>query len=796
MKEYLLLTERLVGVDYHVEEVTKRLNKGVKVVGIVGMGGLGKTTIAMKVRDEVYTKFNYHCFLRDVTKTLSENGGGILALQKQVILDVTGDDGNIRDESQGIRVIKDRVSGHKTLIIIDDAGKGFEFAKIFGELKEFLPQSRFIITTRNKEVLQDFPEIEIEMYEPEELNYKDSLQLFSIHAFKSDYPQEGWEKISEQVVEVATGLPLALKLIGAGLHRKDKGFWEEKLEQLKKIPHGDVKARLMTSYSDLSLEGNEIALDIACNFIGEKKELPFYMWRASNFSPEIEVYGLILKSLIKINENNEFWMHDLLRDIGRDIVREEDTSRPWRRSRIWTNEDALTVLTNKKVLSNLRYLKVYGGNFETDFESNLPNLRWLQLIGCRSLPIHIMNLKGLAVFKLEDCGGLTDDWSGWGKLKGAHNLKALDIWDCQGLTKAPDLSECENLELLNFDRLYNMSGEVDIGNLMNLKILNIGKSSRRIELIGEIGKLQNLKEIHIKSLVLGELPADAMAKLHALEILDIPHSKFIQAPKLPTSLKQLYLSSLYLPNLLDLVNLEKLCISGYQHPFPGDIWKLSKLKSIEILGATQLMHLQGLEQLTLIKVLFIGDCDKLEKLPRLQNMTEIQRLEIYDCPLLTEFSDLHGLKNLKSLRLIGFKQLTELKGVDELESLQDLKISDWPLIKKLPSLSRLKSLLELEISSCVQLREIAEFEQLSSFPGLRNVVNMSITNCPLMKNLPDLSRLKHLWKLDISRCTQMTQVIGIENLEELRFLHIDEGLNIPLLLDQSRVNIIITRSYY
>ncbi|CAN1767341.1 Disease resistance protein L6 [Linum perenne] len=499
-------------------------------------------------------------------------------------------------------------------------------------------------------------------------------------------------------------------------------------------------------------------------------------------------------------------------------------------------------------MSNLRYLKVYGGNFETDFESNLPNLRWLQLIGCRSLPIHIMNLKGLAVFKLEDCGGLTDDWSGWGKLKGAHNLKALDIWDCQGLTKAPDLSECENLELLNFDRLYNMSGEVDIGNLMNLKILNIGKSSRRIELIGEIGKLQNLKEIHIKSLVLGELPADAMAKLHALEILDIPHSKFIQAPKLPTSLKQLYLSSLYLPNLLDLVNLEKLCISGYQHPFPGDIWKLSKLKSIEllssnvqslllqdepcntstnstshlpsslielqisscmslerlsnlanlncltklvlrrtgileipglarlkmlenlqILGATQLMHLQGLEQLTLIKVLFIGDCDKLEKLPRLQNMTEIQRLEIYDCPLLTEFS--------------------ELKGVDELESLQDLKISDWPLIKKLPSLSRLKSLLELEISSCVQLREIAEFEQL-------NVVNMSITNCPLMKNLPDLSRLKHLWKLDISRCTQMTQVIGIENLEELRFLHIDEGLNIPLLLDQSRVNIIITRSYY
>ncbi|CAN1131206.1 Disease resistance protein L6 [Linum perenne] len=151
MKNYPLVTEKLVGIEHHVEQVIDRLNQGVQVVGIVGivgMGGLGKTTMAMAVTDEVYKKFEYRCFLRDVTKTLSEN-----------------------DASQGIRVIKDRVSKHKVLIIIDDA-------------------------------------------------------------------------ISKKFVQAATLLPLALKIIGTSLFRRDERFWVEKLEQLKKIPHDDVQKRL------------------------------------------------------------------------------------------------------------------------------------------------------------------------------------------------------------------------------------------------------------------------------------------------------------------------------------------------------------------------------------------------------------------------------------------------------------------------------------------------------------------------------------------------------------------------
>ncbi|CAN1325950.1 Disease resistance protein L6 [Linum perenne] len=901
MRNYLLVTEQLVSIGPHVQQVMKLLNKGVMVVGIAGMGGLGKTTIAMAVRDEVYMKFDYCFFLRDVRETLLGTSG-IVALQKQLISTFPGHYENVEDASQGICIIKDRVCNHKTLIIIDDADKGFEFKEIFGNLEDFSSESRFIITTRNQNVLTS---VQHELYIPDELSCDYSLQLFSRHAFGLDYPPDDYVTLSQEFVEVATGLPLSLKVIGSSLIRKNQKFWEAKLKQLKRIPVDQVQERLMISYLDLKHEERQIFLDIACNFIGERKTMPFYMWNDCDFDPEIVVDDLILKSLIKINDENEFSMHDCIRDLGRAIVREENHQYPWRRSRIWSNEDALEMLINGEgtdrleilkvriqdttfkltdrqfeKMSGLRHLEVYFGEFEGSFKKILPNIRWLKLRNCFSMPIDL-NMKKLVHFHLLDCH-VRDDWSGWEIIKEAHKLKVVHLEHCSGLEKAPDLSWCGDLELLNIEACVNMSGELHVGYLEKLKVLKL-VDTMITELTGDIGMLQNLQEIHLKKSKLRELPE-----------------------ALPTSLKRLYLSSPRISNLLDLENLEELSITNCKYRFPGDIWKLSKLKTLslleedgsgmmdvpcylpsslnkleisnsnkldrlpnltnlsnltrlvliktgvsEIVGlkglrmleifeireAPNLINLDGLEHLMLLKELSLDDCCALEQLPSLWDLTKLQQLEISCCQLLSKFcvlsevgeptsnlaftgllnlpemersdylelgnrrgletlellecltitnctslgklSSLSGLKNLKKLEINACFHLNDLTGLEKLEFLQCLSLNDCTLIKNLPGLSGLKRLQELDISNCTQLTEIEGLE------GMESLIHLYMSQCTSIKELPNLSGLKLFSSLDISGCTQLAEVTGLEKLTSLKSLEMTDCLSIQKLPDLS-----------
>ncbi|CAN1811874.1 Disease resistance protein L6 [Linum perenne] len=814
MRNYLLVTEQLVSIGPHVQQVMKLLNKGVMVVGIAGMGGLGKTTIAMAVRDEVYMKFDYCFFLRDVRETLLGTSG-IVALQKQLISTFPGHYENVEDASQGICIIKDRVCNHKTLIIIDDADKGFEFKEIFGNLEDFSSESRFIITTRNQNVLTS---VQHELYIPDELSCDYSLQLFSRHAFGLDYPPDDYVTLSQEFVEVATGLPLSLKVIGSSLIRKNQKFWEAKLKQLKRIPVDQVQERLMISYLDLKHEERQIFLDIACNFIGERKTMPFYMWNDCDFDPEIVVDDLILKSLIKINDENEFSMHDCIRDLGRAIVREENHQYPWRRSRIWSNEDALEMLINGEgtdrleilkvriqdttfkltdrqfeKMSGLRHLEVYFGEFEGSFKKIFPNIRWLKLRNCFSMPIDL-NMKKLVHFHLLDCH-VRDDWSGWEIIKEAHKLKVVHLEHCSGLEKAPDLSWCGDLELLNIEACVNMSGELHVGYLEKLKVLKL-VDTMITELTGDIGMLQNLQEIHLKKSKLGELPE-----------------------ALPTSLKRLYLSSPRISNLLDLENLEELSITNCKYRFPGDIWKLSKLKTLNLsrFRCKSLLEEDDEEDLpSSLNKLEISNSNKLDRLPDLTNLSNLTRLVL----IKTGVSEIVGLKGLRMLEIFEIREapnLINLDGLEHLMLLKELSLDDCTLIKNLPGLSGLKRLQELDLSHCKSiiklsglsclklLRELdisncTQLTEIEGLEGLESLIHLYMSQCTSIKELPNLSGLKlfsrlpdlscfkQLSSLNISGCTQLSEVTGIGNLKELRYLTIDKRLNIPPLQQHVQIS--------
>ncbi|CAN1264434.1 Disease resistance protein L6 [Linum perenne] len=814
MRSYKLVTEDLVGIDSHVQQVTTLLSLesgSVKIVGIHAMGGMGKTTIAKAVYDQLYSQFDRFCFVEDAREILSKSDG-VVTLQNKIISSILITDYKVKDASEGLRVINDRVCKYKVLVVLDDVNDLFEFDQTLGKLDNFSHESRFIFTTRDKRVLQILQGCMF--YEPAEMKSDHALQLFSKHAFGTNVPPTDYATLSLEFVQVATGLPLALKVIGSLLFRREREFWAAKLMELKDIPPTRLQERLKLSYNELSDNEKQIFLDIACFFIDREKDFPFYMWSDCKFYPESGINTLLLRSLIRFNERNEFWMHDHIRDLGRKIVREEDSQRSWKRSRIWSNEDALDILRNGqgsdrvevlrvdvedenfeltdkefKKLSRLRYLEVCYGRFIGDFNGVLPNLRWLRLNGCTLIP-NDLNMKKLVILEMIYCP-VEDEWRGWSGIKVASNLKAIHLQHCDSIITAPDLSQCRNLEWIDLHDCLRMSGEIHIGNLLNnLKLLSFSETNTT-KLTGDIGALQNLQVFHAGNL-----------------------REFRRVMNLPTSLNQLSLSSSRVLNLSELKDLEELCFDYCDElQYLGGLWKLSKLRKLQLkyLSSCNSLLVEG-DDPSSLNFLEISDLESLPNFANLNNLTELT-LSRFQMP---EIQGLGDLIMLQTLKIPYALNLINLDGLESLSHLKTLNLEDCLVLEKLPiSLVNLTKLQELSIKRCRQLAEVmglerleanivrldtSECNQLKEVRGIESLELLEylfMTNCTSIKKLPDLyvltnleelpdlSGLRNVVMLDISVCNQLKELTGIRNLELLDHLNMRNCTSIKKLPDLS-----------
>ncbi|XP_068328945.1 disease resistance protein RPV1-like isoform X1 [Pyrus communis] len=349
----------LVDMDSHMHEMLSLLyppggeTNNVRVVGIWGMGGLGKTTIVRAVYNKIAGRFEASCFLENVKEGFMKHGK--LHMQEQLLLSISDNKvGSSHISSKGFQVMLKSLGQRKVLIVVDDVDNTKQIEALLEEPHSFGGGSRIILTTRDSELLR----IADVIYNPKILSDSGALKLFRQHAFGKNQPTRDHDDLSNRVVKYAQGLPLALKVLGAFLCEKTIRVWEDELEKIRKTPRRGIHDVLRTSFDGLDVTEKDIFLDIACFLKGMKKDQAIEILDGCGFHPHTGIRVLIDRALITISWKGELEMHDSLEEMGWEIVRQQSLKDPGRRSRLWSYEDVRQVLTENTATKTIESIIV------------------------------------------------------------------------------------------------------------------------------------------------------------------------------------------------------------------------------------------------------------------------------------------------------------------------------------------------------------------------------------------------------------------------------------------------------
>ncbi len=361
------LPKLVFGLNETIANVKRKIVDN-HMLAVVGMGGIGKTTLVKKLYHQIHVDFKKSTFLENVKES------DIVEVKKKIIMDLCGS--KLEDPSTFFRYFEECWTEMKVLVVIDDV-KETQIIELLGEdidgIKRSENGSRIIMTGRN---WKDFENVipKDGKFEMDGLNKKQAMELFSWKAFRQSTPPHDLESITNDVVDACQGLPLSLEVTGSWLSTKrNPQEWKEGLSRLRNakpfggdcIENDKLWGRLKICYMDLANEEREMFLDIACFFseynsifenirtkqkgITIQKALQIWKLPSQN-SSRSSLQNLKDRSLVKVNDKGSLVMHDQLRDMGRQIVKEASGYECRKQSRIWDKEEARMVLFNETVI--------------------------------------------------------------------------------------------------------------------------------------------------------------------------------------------------------------------------------------------------------------------------------------------------------------------------------------------------------------------------------------------------------------------------------------------------------------
>ncbi|XP_028752992.1 TMV resistance protein N-like [Neltuma alba] len=744
--------DRLVGIDAKIAEFDSFLantSEGVQFIGIWGMGGLGKTTLARAVYKRIKKNYEVHFFLHNIREKSAQNGG-LIELQKELLSHpkrrTRTEVGNSYD---GRELIGRKLRNTKVLLVLDDVSDINQLENLAGKKGWFGKGSRIIITTRDKHLLVQYG---VSQYKMNFLSQDESRQLFLQKAFKGDHPNGDYLELSKILIKSTKGLPLALKVFGSFLCGRSKSEWED---TLSKVPPNDILEILQVSFDGLEYNEKTIFLDIACFFNGEAKDNVIQILENCGLHPRIGIPVLIEKSLLTEFEGC-LWVHDMLREMGKKIVFLESPNDAGKRSRIWSLEDANHVLGNKRGTEAIygivvRFDKPYAMHFNPEAFSSMSNLKLLMISSHSHSRMQLNLLRGL------NCLSTT--------------LKVIE-WEGYPLDFLP--SQTQLNELVDLRMQHSKLKELWTGTqfLQSLKFIDLSHSTNLIRTPNFDGT-PNLQRLILEGCTKLVEVHYSLGQHKKLVIVDFKGCKSIKT--LPTKIEmnclELFILSgcskiKKLPEFgkgmehLSLLDLEETAISK----LPQSFVNLIGLAILNLANCKNLVCLPSdFQKLKAIKNINISGCPKFSRLPENLNENEaLEDLDVSGTALKEVPSSLRNLRVLSLSRCSGYSQSSSSSSSWDLYSLpkRAFRLQRPSTMFSGSPFSNLSSLVTLHLSYCnlhdeSLSNEISSLSSLTAldlsgnnfveFPSgliskLRKLESIGLNNCPRLQSLPQLPK--------------------------------------------------------
>ncbi|KAJ1688937.1 hypothetical protein LUZ63_013092 [Rhynchospora breviuscula] len=739
-------------------------NENVSIISIVGLGGLGKTTLAQQAynEDELKGHFNLKIW---VYVSQDFNIGNIVTAMMD---SVSKGECKLQNPSNLAEELHNKyLNGKRFLIVLDDIWNENpeEWEKLKVILKCGAIGSKIIATTRSMNVSQIMESTST--IELKGLSEEMSWTLFEQKAFNKceREPNSQILKIAKEIVKKCGGVPLALKALGSTMRsRKSFKEWlDTRDSEIWEIDMASpVMASLRLSYSNFSSQLRECFTYCSILPKGQyiNKEQLINQWIAQTRSMacmEVHKGNEYFEQLVEVSflqnvdestysGNVTCNMHDLVHDLAQSIagqrfllIKDKDTVSNKVESCTYMSLVNFEGTMKPANIKKVRAVHINGGDPKVMgiiSKAQIMRALFFERIKIDTLPSHISKLIHLRYIYISNCELtlIPDD------IGALWNLQALYLWWCHKITYLPE----------------------SIGKLISLRTLELQLNKLKClpESISQCCSLQNLI-------------------VHSPQIKSIPNSLFIQSLNISdcSKLKRAsvdvlrQINSIRNIDLCDCRNLEEVPVS-IGNLVSLECLNLSSCRSLkclpESIGNLQNLRVMNLQQcqnleevpasignLISLEILDLSRCKKLKYLPEsIGNLLNLDYMNLEDSGIETLPSSICELSNLVTLNLAVNAEIDLAVCLGNMKKLKYLHINYWSwngMPVGIGKLTDLRVLNSFHVSGENKYASISELEHLNfltgelEISGLENLNNPREATQANLKEKKNLDHLKLIW---------------------------------------------------